>query len=131
MFFVGLVAVATGNVNVLPMKFEVGKRVVEAPFIQIDYVGISAFVVRVTFRAARFRNLSVPAVETEATANVLGYILVTVEAKRILLRAIERLVTGRAFRLNLRMTENHLAGHHQRFDALGCTDLTMCHRHYQ
>ena len=98
---------------VLAEQQEVGEVVVERTFVELHDIGVPALVVGVTARTAAFACLVEQAVISATSVDIVGDVLVTVEAQRTLLRAFELSMAGVTVVFVLRMTFDDLTRHDQ------------------
>ncbi|MFM9882357.1 MAG: hypothetical protein ACKVQT_04960 [Burkholderiales bacterium] len=82
---------------------EIGLIVIEAPLIEHDDHGSSAFVIRMTAAASPRRNASV---EAALITNIYGHVLVAVLAKLVLRGPIERNMAATAIGFELGVPKN-------------------------
>jgi len=109
-FFVALRALGFA---VLAQELEVGEIVVERAFIEMDDIGIPAFMVCMTARTAVIARIAEQSVKPRPIAYVGRDIFMTFEAERTLLCALELGVTCTAVFLVFAMTFNNTARHDQ------------------
>lgn len=112
-------AIRTRRFDVFSEQREIRDVMVKAILVQADDVGVSALVVCVTVGAGPAARLTVKTVKPRFRIDVCVDILVAVQAKCALLRALKCLVTIAALGLVLGVTLDDVTRHHQRFDLGG------------
>jgi hypothetical protein len=123
-------AAAVGFV-VFTDQFEVGKQVIEACLDQMQYVGITTFMIGMAGGASFSRNVIGFSMEALVVLNVLRDIFMAVATQAILSRAVKRNVAGRTAGLEIRVPANEFAGHDQRLNSLSVSGNTCeTSKHY-
>lgn len=116
MFRSGFVAVGTIGLVMFANEPEIGEFVLKGFLVELNDIGVPAFMICMTVSAVLVPGGVVEAVIATVAVIIGRDIFVAVEAKRALLGTLEGLVTGTAFGLVFRMTLDHVARHDQRFN---------------
>ena len=115
-FFSLLVTARAGEIGVLAFEFKIGSGMVERVAIEIEDIGITAFMIGVAL-LARQRGLMLElAVKAAFIGNIGRYHIVALHAQLILRLLGERSVTLVAIVLQFRMPLDQFSGHQQRFE---------------
>jgi len=109
-------AIRTRRFDVFAEQCKIREVMVKAVLVKQHDVGVPAFVIYVTIGTGPAARSPVKTVKSRLGIDVCVDILVTVQAKRALLRALECLVTRATFGLEFRMSLDDITRHHQRFD---------------
>jgi len=101
---------------VLAEQREIRDVMVKAVLVQLHDVGVSAFMIRMTVGTGPTAGRPVKTVKSRLGVDIRVDIFMAVQAKRALLRALERLVTRAAFALEFCVPLDDITRHDQRFD---------------
>jgi hypothetical protein len=115
------VAVAAWHSDVCVAKREVRTRVIERLAVQLDDVGISSLVIRMTMVAFLLRRLGIAPMKRAAGLAIGGNFFVAGRAESRLRPWRKRLVTVAAFLLELGMSGHERPGHDELFEQVLCS----------
>jgi len=113
--FSGLVAVRTAGSRVRTLEGEVGRGMVERFRVQVQNVGFPADMFLVAGLALALAQAFCFPVKAEFSGQVLGNILVAVQALAVLAFLLEQIVALGALVLVLGVALDHRTGHHEPF----------------
>ena len=116
MLAVSFMAFDTFGFSMLSEKGEIRKVVVEGAFVEMNDIGVAAFMVGVTGCAAGVARFGRQAVKPRACIYVGGDVFMTVETQCALFRSLEFRVARIAVFFVLGVTFDDLAGHDQCLD---------------
>ena len=116
MLVAGFMALGTLRLAVFAKQGKVCEFMIERVFVELHDIGIPAFMVGMTVRAASVARVSVQAVKTGSRVYIDGDVLVAIKAQGTLFGALELGVAGIAVLFIFRMTFYDLTGHNQRFN---------------
>ena len=116
----GTVTSLAGGGRMGAFEPEIGQTMVESRVIERRDLGLSAFVVGVAVLALDAGHICPLAVEARLVGEILGHILVAVEAQLVLYSFFERLVTARAILLEFCMSFDDLTGRDQPLEQALC-----------
>ena len=109
----GFMAGVTGLRYMGALERKVAVIMIEQFRLQAHDVGAAAFVFGVTLFAGRLGHLRMPGMKALTGLEVPGNRLMTIQTQPVLRGAIEHVVTVAAIVLEIRMTLDHRARHHQ------------------
>ena len=125
-----LVTVRTLRLHVLPVQREIGQRVVKIGLVETNNVRVATFMVRVAVSAFSCACISGQTVKPALCVKIAGNVFMAVKAKLTLFTAFKFLVAVAAFRLEVRVPGNDLAGHDERFYLRPCV-LLRCQKQHK
>lgn len=111
-----LVATGAFSGNMFPHKRKVSSLVIESALVERHDVRVPTFMLDVAVRTVTAPRGPDEPVITGTGSAVIAHILVAVCAELTLFATLERNVTVAAFRLDIGVSGNNIARHHQRFE---------------